>query len=558
MLKRLLQRLAQTITDRSWQRDQSAPQPDTASLRERACASCREAIALIERSQLDAAEGLLHEAIELKYDFAEAHFQLGRIYRQRGQLADAADCQKLAVHFDPGHVPAHYALATLHKSQGRHAKAAEHYLRITELSPQDSAAHTNLCLALYETGVYDQARQHGERAIGIDPQLPEAHHNLALVLREVGDPERAVQHFQKAFDLTPRAEIAAGLANAFRDLGRLDEAIAMYDRALQLNPDLGDAAINRAYAYLSKEDYSVGWAHYEGRFSATGTKVRDFGLPRWNGEALRGRTILVHAEQGLGDEIMFASCLPDLIEQAERVIIECSDRLEPLICRSFPQAMVHGGRKEDPEDWIGRFAPVHYQVPIGSLPRWFRRDRAAFHQAGRYLLADYEAANDFRSRIGAGRKPVIGLSWRGGTPKTRSHLRSIPLELFTPLFNHDAIFVSLQHGTERSELSKAAGAVRTIEGVTDSLDRLAALISALDLVVSIDNTNVHLAGAIGRPVWALLSASPDWRYGLSGETTPWYPSAKLFRQGDDRRWEPIIKQVTVAFSAWSERTPTAE
>lgn len=554
MLKRLIHRLAQGITDRGRRDEHSPSQPDTAVLQERAYTACQEATAHIERGRLDAAERLLRDAIELKHDFAEAHFRLGWIFGQRGEFEDAADCHELAVHFDPHHIPAHYALAALHKSQGRHAQAAEHYRRVIELSPDDVAAHTNLCWVLYETAAYDIARDHGERAIAIDPKLTEAHHNLGLVLREVGEPARAVQHFQRALELKPRAETAAGLAHAYRDLGRLDEAIASYDRALRLNADLGDAVTNRAYAYLLKEDYSVGWAEYERRFVATGTKVRDFGLPRWNGEPLQGKTMLVHAEQGLGDEVMFASCLPDVVAQADRVIIECSDRVESLFRRSFPRAIVHGGRKEDPAEWVARYAPVHCQIPIGSLPRWLRPDRAAFDRTGGYLYADHRVANEFRERIGAGRKPAIGLSWRGGTPKTRGHLRSLHVELLAPLLEQDAVFVSLQHGVETSELEGPAAVVRTFEGATDDLDRLAALISALDLVVSVDNTTVHLAGALGRPVWVLLSANPEWRYGLSGETMPWYPSAKLFRQGDDRCWEPVMQKIIVAFLAWAERS----
>jgi len=558
MLKRLLRRFVNGAMEQSRRRGPVPVGPDAAVLDQRAHAVLNDAVEQMERGRLEVAERLLHEAIELKPDFSKAHFWLGQMYGQRGALEDAADSYELAIHFDPGNIAARSSLAALHRAQGRQAQAVEHYVRVVDLSPDDAAAHTNLSLALHEMGVYDRARQHGERAITIDPKLAEAHHNLGLVLRELGEPERAVQCFLRALELKPRAEMAAGLAHAYRDLGRLNEAIANYDRALRLKPDLGDAVINRAYSYLLSEDFGNGWAEYEERFSATGTKARDFGLPPWKGEALQDKTILVHAEQGLGDEIMFASCLPDLIAQAGRVIIECNDRLEPLFRRSFPRTLVHGGRKADPDDWVARLAPVHYQIPIGSLPRWFRPDRAAFDRAGGYLHADRGASDEFRRRIGAGRKPAIGLSWRGGTTKSRRHLRSIPLEFFAPLFKHDAVFVSLQHGVDASELHGPAAAVRAFDAATDNLDRLAALISALDLVVSVDNTNVQLAGALGRPVWALLSASPEWRYGLSGETMPWYPSAKLFRQGNDGRWGPVIEQVTIALSAWRQRAGTTD
>lgn len=552
MLIRLFRRLLQP--DGSAARKEALrPSPRTGSGRERAQEALRQAMALLQAGQLEGAEKLLGEALDRAHDLAEAHFQMGELHGRRGEVEDAADCYELAVHFDPGHIAAHYALAGLHKSQGRHAQAAGHYQTIVEINPQDAAAHTNLCFALHEMAAYDEARGHGERAIAINPRLPEAHHNLGLVLREIGEPEQAAQHFRKALELAPRAEIAAGLAHAYRDLGRLNEAIASYDRALRLQPDLGDAAVNRAYAYLLKGDFAEGWAQYECRFGATGTTVRDFGLPRWQGEALEGKTILVHAEQGVGDEIMFASCLPDLAARAHRVILECSERLQPLFRRSFPQMIVHGGRKEDPAGWLERHLPVHYQVPIGSLPLWLRCDRSAFDRTGAYLHADREASNEFRARLGAGHRPAVGLSWRGGAPKTRGHLRSLPLELLSPLLLHDAVFVSLQHGIGGSELSGPAAALRTFEGATDDLDRLAALISALDLVVSVDNTNVHLAGALGQPVWALLAASPEWRYGLRGDTMPWYTSAKLFRQGSNRRWEPVMAQVVAAFSEWMER-----
>ena len=554
MVIRFLRRLMGSRPARNENLEAAKTSPQSGPDHRRAREALQQALTLLEAGRPDAAETFLRQALDLEHDLAEAHYRLGVVHEKRGELEDAADCYALALHFDKRHIEAHYALAALHKSQGRYAQAAAHYRGIVDLNPNDAAAHINLCFALFETADYQTARRHGERAVAIEPQLAEAHHNLGLVLRETGESARAVHHFKRALELKPRAEMAAGLAHAYRDLGRLDEAIESYDHALHLKPDLGDAAINRAYAYLLKGDYATGWTEYEGRFAATGTKERDFGLPRWNGEALQGKTILVHAEQGIGDEIMFASCLPDLIARADRVIIECSDRLELLFRRSFPQAIVHGGRKEDSTDWVARFTPVHCQLPIGSLPRWFRSDRAAFNRCGGYLRADPEAAGEFRRAIDAGRKRVIGISWRGGTPETRAHLRSIPLELFSPLLERDAVFVSVQHGAGTEEQKWPAALVRTFESVTHDLDRLAALISVLDLVVSVDNTNVQLAGALGRPVWALLSASPEWRYGTSGETMPWYPSAKLFRRADEGGWEPVMQKVVAAFATWAERS----
>lgn len=546
MLKRLIRQLMRGTTDRGPQGTLPPAKMATGDSRERAHAACQEAVVQIDHGRLEEAEKLLREAIELDCGFAEAHYRLGLIHRQRGEIEDAADCQELAVYYDPRHVPAHLALAALHASLGRHAQAADHYLSVVELCPKDVATRTNLCLALFEMAAYDEAREHGERAIAIDPTLPEAHHNLGLVLREVGEPERAAEHFQRALELKPRAEMAAGLAHAYRDLGRLKEAIATYDRALRLKPALGDAVINRAYALLLNEDYAAGWTQYEERFTATSTRVREFGAPAWNRESLQGKTILVYAEQGLGDEILFASCLPDLIARAERVIVECSDRLEALFRRSFPRTIVHGGTKEDPTDWLAQHAPVHFQLPIGGLPRWFRRNRDAFPRKGGYLQADPRGIDEWRRRLDVKEKRVIGLSWRGGAPKTRGNLRSVPLGMLRPVLEQDAVFVSLQHGAESGVLELSRGRVKVFPGVTEKPDQLAALIGALDLVISVDNTNVQLAGALDHPVWVMLSASPEWRYGLSGETMTWYPSARLFRQGSDRRWEPVVEKVASA------------
>lgn len=557
MLKNLIRRLVWGAVKNAQPVSRTASGPRIVIDDEHARDALDRAANEIGRGQLQVAEHLLREAIALNPKLAAAHFQLGKLYERGGATGEAADCYEQAVEVDPENIEAYGALAALRKSQGCHADAIEHYQRIIELSPGNAAAHTNLCLALHDVADYETARQAGERAVAMDPKLAEAHHNLGLVLRELGDPGRAVQHFQTALELKPRGEVAAGLAHAYRDLGRLREAVAAYDRALRLDPGLGDAVINRAYAFLLNEDYGSGWAEYENRYVATGTPPRSFGVPQWGGENLEGKTILVYAEQGLGDEILFASCLPSLLARAERVIIECSDRLAPLFKRSFPRAIVRGGKKEDSIGWVKQYEPVHFQLPIGGLPRWFRPDRASFPLDGGYLQTDPKLIETWRSRLADRNRRLVGISWRGGSARTRGGLRSVPLALWAPLLKQDAVFVSLQHGASPHELEAAGSPVRMFAGVTDDPDQLAALIAALDLVVSVDNTTVQLAGALGSPVWVMLSASPEWRYGLSGETMPWYPSARLFRQGSDRNWEPVVQSVADAFERRSGNSENA-
>jgi tetratricopeptide (TPR) repeat protein len=533
-----------------------APQPvreraagDGTNAGVQAATACRRAEQLIERGDLEAAEASLREAIDLQHDCADTHFLLGRVHQQRAEPEDAADCYHLALHFDPRHAGAHHALAALHKAVGRHREAAEHYRGIIEHQPDDAAAHCNLSDVLYELGEYRDARRHAEHAIQVHPRLAEAHHNLGGILRATGEPLKALRCYQRALDLAPLPGIVAGLGHAHRDLGRLDQAIAAYERALRLAPDFGDAITGLAYALLAKEDFRAGWDAYERRSSLPGHAERDFGCPRWHGEPLEGKAVLVYAEQGLGDEIMFASCLPELTARAGRVVIECSARLEGLFRRSFPQATVHGGAKEDATDWVAALPPVDYQVAVGSLPRTFRASKDAFPAHNGYLRADPDRVRAWRTRLASagGGRLAVGISWHGGTHRTRGHLRSVPLDELVPLLRPEWTFISLQHdaaalGAERRP------AIRLFPGVTGDLDELAALICALDIVVSVDNTNVHLAGALGRPVFALLSASPDWRYGLSGETMPWYPSARLFRQGGDRHWQPVVEQLGVALA----------
>ena len=545
----------------------------------------RHAVLLRQNAQHADAERKLLHAIELEHDFAAAHFELGLVYRDTGQLEDAADYLQLAVHFapdlaagwfelgaalaglervdaamtayrealarEPRHAGAWLGLGNLLKAGDDLNAAIDCYRSAVACEPAAADAHCRLGYTLYKAGRYAEARPCFDAALALRPDMVEAQHNLGLQLLETGHAAEALQRFERVLAIDPDIiETRACIAHALRDLGRMHEALAHYDAVLALNPAFADAVINRSYALLMQEEYAAGWAAYERRFKSGAMEPRAFPYMPWQGEQLAGKRILVYAEQGLGDEIMFASCLPDLLRTGAHCVIECNTRLAAVFRRSFPQAHVHGAGKNDDMDWLGKLPPVDCQIAIGSLPQYFRRAGTDFPAQGGYLAADAQRSAHWRKALAAGSALNVGIAWRGGTPRSRQFTRSIALPQWLPLLRRQgAVFYALQYGDIARELAdlRVQGGVTVMElgDAVHDLDKLAAIISALDLVVSVDNTIAHLAGALGKPVWTLLPESPEWRYPRRGAAMPWYSSMRLFHRGCGEGWEPVIERVTM-------------
>jgi tetratricopeptide (TPR) repeat protein len=540
-----------------------------------------------QRAQYEEALLSLTRAIELKHDCAEAHHNLGLVHFAQGQLEDSVDCLQLATHFAPNSTGAHldlgaalarigryaqaqaacrralaiepqsatawYCLGNIQKLHGELAHAVESYRAAIERDAAFSEAHCQLAFLLYKLGRYEESRASHAAALALKPDFAEVYHNLGLLRLETGYPEEALASFKRALELRPDTlETRTCIAHALRDLGRLDQALAHYDGVLAQQPHFGDALINRCYALLMRGDYAVGWKEYEHRFAATGTPSRGFPFPEWRGEPLAGKRILIYAEQGLGDEIMFASCVPDILKRAGHLVIECNTRLAPLYKRSFSQATIHGANKDEDHAWLQALPRVDFQIAIGSLPLYFRGARADFPGRRGYLVADAARVMHWRTRLAAsGTKLHVGIAWRGGSLRTRQFTRSLTLPYWTPLLARpDVDFVSLQYGQAVDDLAQ----LRDVHGITvrnfgdeiSDIGELAAAIVALDLVISVDNTVAHLAGALGRPVWILLPFAPEWRYLRSGDTMPWYPSARLFKQSRPREWETVLAETAAA------------
>jgi tetratricopeptide (TPR) repeat protein len=364
--------------------------------------------------------------------------------------------------------------------------------------------------------------------------------------QKLHDAEGAMRDFDAALRLRPDdAELHDYLGALRQELGQLPAALAGYERALELRPDFPLAAFHRALARLTAGDFARGWDDYELRL--LGAPAAAGGPPRWEGSPLAGRGILVAREQGLGDEIMFASMLPQLAAQAARCVVECDPRLLALFRRSFPSVSFFGSGAG------GAPGPVDCAIEAGSLARHFRRRPEDFPRHEGYLRADPEAVARWRARLDAlGPELKIGLSWQGGVRKTRRPLRSLELEELLPLLRLPGLrFVSLQYTPEaRAEVDDLKArhgiAIEHWPEAIDDLDQTAALVCALDLVASVCTSLVHLAGALGRPAWVLTPVGPEWRYGSSGESMPWYPSVRLFRQGEYRQWAPVVEAVAAA------------
>jgi hypothetical protein len=324
--------------------------------------------------------------------------------------------------------------------------------------------------------------------------------------------------------------------------------MVQYDVALSREPKNPFAQWNRALVLLLRGQFAEGWDGYEHRLFAERESLRLLPFPRWRGEPLAGKSLLVHFEQGVGDEIMFASCFHEVLTQAERCVIECRAKLQPLFARSFPEATIVPAEDKPVPSWLDDVGAIDYQVASGSLPQLFRRSRDAF-PARPFLKADPAKVERWRGELaclGPGLK--VGVSWRGGSVRTRTLARTIPLREWSAILGVPGCrFVSLQYGEVAEDLRAAsdlghAPVVHWPEAI-ESYDDTAALVSALDVVITVCTALVHLCGGLGQRAWVLVPSVPEWRYGLEGDRTPWYGSVELTRQRDGQGWSAVLARL---------------
>ncbi|HTP94170.1 MAG TPA: tetratricopeptide repeat-containing glycosyltransferase family protein, partial [Xanthobacteraceae bacterium] len=390
-----------------------------------------------------------------------------------------------------------------------------------------------------------------DRAVALRPGYAEALSNRGLTLHALDRFEEALASFDRALTLRPDyAQAFFNRGATLQELKRFEEALASYDRALMLQPDYAEAHWNEALLRLLTGDFARGWRQYEWRWKNQSLALpqRNVPQPLWLGtESAIDKTILLHSEQGFGDTIQFCRYVPLVAARGARVILEVETPLLELMTSLAGATQVLA--KGDP---LPAF-DVH--CPLLSLPLAFATRHGTIPSLTPYLSAPAQAVQDWRARLGPKTRLRIGLAWSGRPTHKNDQNRSIALRALMPLLDLDATFVSLQKDVraddatmlqERGDLFHFGDALRNFADT-------AALISNLDLVISVDTSVAHLAGALAKPVWVLLPFVPDWRWLLDRDDSPWYPTARLFRQDDARTWDTVVPRVHRALQDFMRR-----
>ncbi|MFB3776007.1 MAG: tetratricopeptide repeat protein [Bryobacteraceae bacterium] len=472
------------------------------------------------------------QALACKPNYVEAQVNFGNALHALGLLEEALVQYEAALASQPECVEALFnkaaALSGLERFEQAEAVAWEALRR----KPEAAEPWNVLSVVHFARHRFLDAEQCARRSVGLRPDCAESWNNLGNALQEQDRMEEAEACYRAALRISPHlAEAHYNLGNARRRVLRLPEARACYEEAIRLNPGHIKAHWNLSLTLLLAGELERGWEEFEWRWRNPKTPPRRFRQPPWDGSPLEGRTILLHAEQGLGDTIQFIR-YADLVKRAgAAVVVECPARLAPLVATAPGVDRVVGAGTPLPE------FDVH--APLMSLPRLVRTTLSSVPARVPYLAVEEERRQRWRERMAHERELRVGLAWKGNPLQPDDRFRSVSWETLAPLTAVSGVtWFSLQYG-ERPGPSQG-GPLVDLGPETEDLRDAAAAIEQLDLVISVDSAMAHLAGALGRPVWVLLAHLPDWRWLLGRQTTPWYPTARLFRQPRRGDWESVI------------------
>jgi len=514
-------------------------------------------LALLERNELAEAEASLREAIRLQEDFAEAYNNLGVVlWRQSDpeKWQQALRHYRQALRLKPDYPEARHnleqALLDRQRLTGPEARLRE----AIRLDPRCAGAHNNLGVALLDQEDLDGAESSLREAIRLQADFPEAHNNLSVVLWRQGRLPEARAAALEALRLRPEfAEVHNNLGNVCHAQGQMEEALACFERSIELKSDYADPHLNRALAWLLLGRWDEGWVEYEWRWQLRAVRRRDFRQPQWDGSPLEGRTILLHAEQGLGDSLNFIRYAPLVQARGGRVMVAAPKPLLPLLagCRGIDRLAAFGEPLPD----------FDVQAPLLTLPRLFGTRPDSVPADVPYLHVDAARVQRWRLWLVAYQGFKVGIAWQGDRKHRSDRQRSAALAQLAPLAQVPGVqLFSLQKGAGSEQLSGCPFAVtdlgRWLDNAGGAFMDTAAVMQNLDLVVCVDTALGHLAGGLGVPVWLALPFAPDWRWLRQRSDTPWYPSMRLFRQPHSGDWDSVFAQMAEELQRISNRKNT--
>lgn len=515
-----------------------------------------EAIELFEQ-----AHALEPERGDFTENLIKAFEKSARTMAHAARFPAAIKTLERALVLRPGDVPLTCRMSFVLSLAKRHGEALAAADRALSKQSDSAQPHDVRGLALLGLGQIDHAITSFRAALDIDITYAPAYSNLGMAYRAQGLPREAVSCFDEAIRLDDRnTQAYNNLGIALLDMNDLTPAETALRKALAIEPDYAEAHFNLSRVLLMAEDFATGWKHNEWRWLCPDfpSTWREFPQKMWQGEDLTGKKILVWSEQGIGDEIMFANTLPDIVRESAGVIIECNERLVPIFERSFDS--VTAVAREEPSNSLIENAETDFQIPAGSICKIFRKTLEDFPtDSGGYLKADPDLTTEIKARYaGLGEGLKVGISWRSGNPIVGEE-RSIPLELWDELLSSGGChFINLQYGEVAEDLAGVLARTGVSIFKDDAVDPLTsaedwfAQIAALDHVISVDNSTIQVAGSLGMPTWTLLSEVPEWRFGLQRLDHLWHPSIRIFRQHKKGDWDVLMKEITFTFAALLE------
>jgi tetratricopeptide (TPR) repeat protein len=500
------------------------------------------------QGKLELATASYEQALRVRPDYAEVHNNLGIVYATQMRWEEALACYRRGCWYKTDDADLYSNMGSALTALGRFDEAVDVLREAIRLRPDSAGAFYNLGNAflgnaLQKGGQFEEAIESYEQAIALRPDYPDVYNSLGFLRQQQARFDEAMECYAKAIELQPdHVGAHVGRGSALQDQGRVDEALAWFARAIELNPDHVRAHECRGAALLLQGKVEAGWAELEWRFRDPRCGRRPYAQPAWDGSALARRTILLYAEWQLGDTIHFMRYAPQAKERVGRVVVEAPAAILPLLART-----------PGIDQLVARDSPLpdfDVYAALPSLPHLLGITLATIPASVPYVFADPDLVEHWRQELSEIRGYKVGIAWRGGKVYPADAHRSIPLAYMAPLVSVEGIhLISLQKGPGSEELAALGGHF----AVTDLASRLdeqsgafmdtAAVMKSLDLVISVDTSIGHLAGALGVPTWLALGMIPHWFWFTHREDSAWYPGHRLFRRTLGQSWDDVFQRM---------------